>query len=95
MALPGLERVAVVDLGLNLRGPQTLTESAVLQKTHLVEGQGPSMSPRASGLPGEMRGLDEAGQHREVGMGLTTRAVLTLGIKTDEHFIKLFMYFVF
>ena len=38
VALPGLERVAVVDLGLNLRGPQTLTESAVLQKTHLVEG---------------------------------------------------------
>lgn len=36
VALPGLERVAVVALGLNLRGPQTLTESAVLQKTHLV-----------------------------------------------------------
>ena len=36
VALPGLERVAVVALGLNLRGPQTLTESVVLQKTHLV-----------------------------------------------------------
>ena len=42
-----------------------------------------------------MKGLDEAVQHREVGVGLTPRAVLTLEIKTDEHFIKLFMYFVF
>ena len=37
-AFLGLERVAVVGLGLNLRGPQTPTESAVLQKTHLGVG---------------------------------------------------------
>ena len=32
--------------------------------------------------------------HREVGVGPTTRAVPTLEIKTDEHFIKFLIYFL-
>lgn len=53
------------------------------------------MPPRASVLPGEMRGLDEAVRHREDCVGLTTRAVLTLEIKTNEHFIKFFILLLF